>query len=311
MTIPIALQEHLRYAKKYTITNKYIVFYTGQSAIIYSRETGTYKKISNLKYTYQGYVSADEKHLLLVSNANLFYLVSLEDCTIVIKHTIGHPYIDGLEGRACWSQEKNKFYVPIQSRSTMLSTIREYRIGPQLEFSDYLCDKYWIIHISYVVCKQQYLAIGFDRGSHVWHFIWWKKNNEYTSYDLHDFQNAILDITVSEDHKQITIISEVGIHCFDFTGKVKDKIGTFDSVELKNILTDQSLDPFCVKCCLVSLTNPNLVYVGTINGLLLVDMSLHSVIKDIKIEFGVHNISEIEDGMLIVETWSGLKILEI
>ena len=71
------IKKELKYSKNLTLTSKYIILYKGASVAVYDYKFVCLKKIPNLKYVYNGYVSPDETKLLLVSNANRYYLISL------------------------------------------------------------------------------------------------------------------------------------------------------------------------------------------------------------------------------------------
>ena len=69
----------LKHAKSFCFSEKYSVFCTGRRAFICDRELKLLYTVEKLSYVYRASISPDEKNLLLVSNANTFYLVDLND----------------------------------------------------------------------------------------------------------------------------------------------------------------------------------------------------------------------------------------
>ena len=153
------IKKELKYAKNLTLTSRYIILYRGTSVVIYDHKGSCRKKIPNLKYVYNGYVSPDETKLLLVSNTNRYYLFSLEDFSLLSSHTIKAPYNANLEGLACW-YSNGSFLLPVQNSISMLSTLRKFNCDSSNSFEDFLAESFWIIYVTFVAQKNSYLILS-------------------------------------------------------------------------------------------------------------------------------------------------------
>ena len=60
-----------------TISKKYMVFPTGKKVLIYERKFQLVREIEGLSYCYKAFISPNEEIVLLVSNSNCFYILSL------------------------------------------------------------------------------------------------------------------------------------------------------------------------------------------------------------------------------------------
>ncbi len=311
MIISNDIKKELRFAKNFTITPNYIILYTGTTVVICNKQFNLIKKIQNIKYVYNGYVSSDEKSLLLVSNVNRIYIISLEDYLIKYTYTAKKPYSGNLEGRACWSATDNTFFIPVQNEESMLSTIRQISCFPNLTFNDYLTEKFWIVYISFVQCEGRYLAIGLDRKNQCWNLIWWNQNEAFDIKEIQDFNDAIFEVELIQCSKQIVLTGETQIYLCDFDGLPQKSIEMLVIPEIKGLLSSCSIEFGDITCIKFSQNKSNTMYIGTSKSLIVWDLSCQSVIKSFEFEFGVHNVEDLQDGVLLVSTWTGVKVLEI
>ena len=196
------IKKELRHSKNLTLTSRYIILYNGSSVVIYDYEFVCQKKILNLKYVYNGYVSPDETKLLLVSNKNRYYLVSLENFSVLKTCSIKSPHNGNLEGNACWNSN-DSFFLPVQNDISMLSTFRKYNCDSSDSFEDFLAELFWIKYVTFVAKNDSYLIIGLNRNDDVWNVVWMDKCGNYTSYEIDSFNEAILDVCVCCDDEKI------------------------------------------------------------------------------------------------------------
>ena len=93
------------------------------------------------------------------------------------------------------------------------------------------------------------------------------------------------------------------IHCCDFNGfptKMTSEI----------FIKDSSLFGFFT-FCRFSVYNPDVVYIGTGDFLMIWSMSRQTVVKKYSFEYGARNAEEIQENVLLIATWGGVKLLEI
>lgn len=295
------IKKELRHSKNLTLTSRYIILYNGSSVVIYDYEFVCQRKILNLKYVYHGYVSPDETKLLLVSNTNRYYLVSLEDFSVLGTCSIKSPYNGNLEGTACWDS-KDSFLLPVQNDGSMLSTLRKYNCNSSNSFEDFLTELFWIKYVTFVEKNNSYLIIGLDRNEDVWNVIWMDKCGNYTSYRIGYFNEAILDVCVCYDDEKIILTGESTVYCCDFRGFCAN---IFENNELKNIIYHGF--PLFVKR---SKNNDAIVYLGTTNELVIYDLKHQITISSYHMDFGARGIEELDDIMFVCSS-EGIKAISL
>lgn len=304
-------KEALRYAWNYAISPHYIVLCTGKQAYICNRAMQVLGNIQNLKYVYNAYVSPDEKHLLLVSNENRFYLVSLEDCSVLLTHRIKKPYLGNLEGVACWGASSDTFYVPVQDDTNLLSTIRQYSFHPNFSYNDDLVKQYWIVYVSYVESEHRFLAIGLNRDDHKIRLIWWDENKNYTIYKLSDYDDAVINVELLPSEKLIVLIGSVYTYVCNYQGRPFIREKKLNCEVLQEVFSRASLHFSDVKCMSISPSDKNVLYIGTLESLLVVDLTQGAVRARFQVDFGIQSVTELCERIVIASTWSGVKVFEI
>ena len=86
--------EGIKKAKNIIITSKYYIALSGQRVTFMNHSFEIVKILEKFSYAYNGYVSPDEKYLLLVpTNSKHFYLISLETLEIVERVQIGRAHV--------------------------------------------------------------------------------------------------------------------------------------------------------------------------------------------------------------------------
>lgn len=295
------IKKELRRSKNLTLTLRYIILYKGTSVVIYDHEFVCQKKILNLKYVYNGYVSPDETKLLLVSNTNTYYLISLEDFSMLSAHSIKSPYNENLEGKACWNSN-DSFLLPIQNSVSMLSTLRKFNCDSFNSFEDFLAELFWINYVTFVVEKNSYLIIGLDRNEDTWNVIWMDTCGNYTSYRIDYFDEAILDVNVCYDEEEIILTGESKVYSCDFHGVPADmlKNNNFENIIYHGF-------PLFFKR---SKNNAAIIYLGTTNELVVYDLKHHLTINSYRMEFGARNIEEWND-IIFVCSSDGIKPISL
>lgn len=296
----VEFQKNLKYAKTIIATSKNILLLTGSSVVIFDRCFNFLKKISNLKYVYQGYVSPDEKYILLVSNLNRVHILSLENLTLVESYTVRKPYAGNLEGRACWCS-KNSFLLPIQNDTTMLSMLRKVTLFPDITSKDVFPERFLIIYIKYIESKNCSLILGLDRASHNWNIICFDDKDEYTIHPILNFNEAVLGVEVLSDSNLILLTGESKIHCCDFNG-IPSKLSGNYPIDIVEMFGEFPM------FCKTSKHNSEIAYLGLHNALIFWNSKYKKAINSYHFEFGARDIEEIDD-ILLVSTCNGIKML--
>ena len=294
------IKKELRHSKNLTLTSRYIILYKGTSVVIYDHTFVCQKKILKLKYVYNGYVSPDETKLVLVSNTNRYFLVSLENFSVLDSHSIKSPYNGNLEGRACWDSNTS-FLLPVQNDDSMLSALRKYNYDSCISFEDFLAELFWIISVKFVVKNNSYLMIGLDRNEDAWNLIWMDKCGNYTSYRIEHFNEAIFDVSVCCDDEKIILTGESTVYCCDFRGFPKEH----ENNKFKNIIYHGF--PLFFKH---SKNNDDIVYLGTTNELVIHDIKHNLTINSYHMEFGARNIEELND-IIFISSPNGVELISL
>ena len=297
------IKKEMRYAKDFCVTDKYFIFYSGKSASIFNKALHLVHKITGLNYVYAGSVSADGQYLLLLGMENLFYTVSLNDFSLK-KHRIPKPYREGLRGRGCFAFEGNGFLLAPEHENTNLGVIREFASVDAQEFRDYLDNQYSFYHLLRLERIGKYLAIGHDTVDDKWWLFLWRNDN-IERYEIKGFDDALMEIHINEEQGNILLIGAEGTHLCDLQGnqiatdtaRQNSRMPLFVETHLRHEILCSFSD---------SRINTDIAYIGTPSHLLMVQMTDGRLLKEKKIEFGVHRIHELEVGLLLILTWGGV-----
>ena len=301
-------KKEMRYAKDFCVTEKNFVFFSGKSASIFDKEFRLLSKITGLNYVYSGAISPDEQHLLLLGQEDKFYTVSLDDFTMQ-KHRLPRPYCKELFGRGCFAFSGNGFLLAPRHETENLGVIREFSSIAADGFTDYLGGKYRFYYLSRLQSLGKYIAIGDDVEDYKWYLFFWR-DDKIERYEVKGFDDALMEVSINEQQNTILLIGAEGTHLCDFQGNkvvntnesvAKDRISAF----VEKHLSDEIICFFEV-----SKENDDIVYLGTPFALLMVQMTDGRILKKKKIDYGVHRIYELEIGMLLISTWSGIKLID-
>ena len=71
------------------------------------------------------------------------------------------------------------------------------------------------------------------------------------------------------------------------------------------------IDSDIIRCVLSSKINPEMLYIGTFESLLIINRNDPLNITKINIKYGVHKIFEFQHDILILYTWSGLRVIDM
>ncbi len=318
---------HLNNTKTFTVSDEHIILYSGTRAVVLNKKFELICEIKNLKFIYNGCVSPDGKKLLLLAEGSYFYVVSLEDFSLT-KINLKRKHTGYIRGVGCWSPDSR--YVFIQSLDEYCcSHILKYDVSNDFSFELMPITDKQICYISYIKSIEKYLIVYMNMFDHLW-YIMWTDFSESVSIPLKDFDDVISSVKVDESSCTINIIGFSCVRNYNFIGNSTPGIDIpLDMVKFnfsdafKNIDIDidsiKQLSDFVgledlpmterIDCITVS-NDKSLIFAGTMLKLLILDAKDLKVLKKINYEFGVRNVYELEDNMLMVETFSGVKLLK-
>lgn len=295
------IKKDLIYSKNVTITSKYIILYKGASLAIYDYNFVLQKNIHNLRYVYNGYVSPDEKKLLLVSNTNRYYIFSLEDFSLIVSSSIKKPYNGGIEGVACWVNN-DSFMLPVQNPTSMLSTLRKIGCVSPFSFDDFLLNEFWVRYITFIEHNNKCLILGLNRQDHVWNIIWMDQHGKCTIHKILDFDEAIFNVFVSHNTETLVLTGESKQYSCDFYGNPTNIWGDY--------LAELNITHDFMTCFQVSQKNASIAYLGTTGSLIVYDLKERRAIRLYRMEFGARAINEFGN-FLFVSSHNGIHLISL
>ena len=304
MKISKLKNSYFKYAKSFDATSNQIFLYSGNRVIVLDHTLNFITVINNLKNVYCGYLSPDKTKLLLPSIENRFYIVDLNDFTM-IKCVINGNYKGNLEGMGCWGFDSNSVYIPVLNKVSMKSSLRKYNTF-DMSFEDFLVEEYWIIHISFIENQKKYLIIGLDRDTHYWNLIWFD-GKCFKKQLISGFQDAIINVKININENTISLFgAEDYIEC-DFTGNKinRERIKFLKSQLDINDIIDERINTVC-KSAYYDYT-----YIGTDRALLIVDNIHNKIIGKQKAEFGITQIYELNDELIILSSTNATNVFKV
>ena len=284
------INKDLIYSKNVTITSEYFVLYKGTSIDIYDHNFVFQKSIPNLKYVYNGCVSPDQKKLLLVSNANRYYIFSLENFSLIANSVIKRPYNGGLEGIGCWFNN-DSFMLAVQNPTSMLSTLRKINCVSPFLIDDFLPNEFWVRYITFIEHKKKFLIIGLDRQDHIWYILWMDQHGNRTINKILDFDETIFDVFVSHNTETLVLTGESKIYSCNFYGVPTNTWG--------DLLTELDMARNFLTCFHISHRNSSIAYLGTTDSLTVYNLKEHNVVRSYPMEFGARSIKEFGDFLFV------------
>lgn len=121
--------EGIKKAKKLLISKEYYIALSGQRVTFMDHSFNIIKVLEKFSYAYDGYVSPDEKYLLLVpTNSKHFYLISLETLDVIKRVQIKNG-METREGRGCWSLDGRYMLLLVQHPNTFAFEVRFYDVN--------------------------------------------------------------------------------------------------------------------------------------------------------------------------------------
>ncbi len=302
--------EGIKKAKKLLITKEYYIALSGQRVTFMDHSFNIIKVLEKFSYAYDGYVSPDEKYLLLVpTNSKHFYLISLETLDVIKRVQIKNG-METHEGRGCWSLDGRYMTLLVRNPHTFAAEVRLYDVNnPSF---------YTIADIS---------ATGF----HMWNILTVPEHNAY--YILATSRRN--EWTNSPDPNIVLIkCTDAGQDVIEIEGQTElpyylehnPKTDRFTVCTLKNIFTCAAdgknvsvidtgnenffgatpfaLIPYVVKHIVAS-KNGKWVFMASTSGFDIFDKKTGEVLLYKEYEFGATRITEIEENLIAVAFYHG------
>lgn len=320
-------------AKGWTYSNKFIVSFTGKKANIFDKRLKLLFTVTDLNCVYHGYISGDERKLLLVSTSNLFYVFSLETFELLQKYSLKGRFNYNIEGNGAWNFDNETFLIIATDKYSLSSCVMIFpsnNTAPlkQIEFKDHCFTK--ILKLNHL---KKHLLIGTDHSQDHQNCFVFLQNGNTEEYVLEDFDDLILDAEYNDVlDKYIIYGSESSMICNEM-GKlikpfeIRNVIGdtsTFLNNWLKefNLNDEQKHEMLQLTINLIVLNKDiyeninkllwseksNMVFGATNERFFVYDINEKKIIFSKKVPFGVYDLVEISDNKIILQTWKGAII---
>ena len=302
--------EGIKKAKNIIITSKYYIALSGQRVTFMNHSFEIVKILEKFSYAYNGYVSPDEKYLLLVpTNSKHFYLISLETLEIIERVQIKNRFVTN-EGCGCWSPDGRYMILLTRNPYTFASEVRLYDVNDPTFYT--------VADIS---------ATGF----HMWNILTVPEHNAYyilATSRKHEWTNLpesnIILIKCTDSGQEIIEIE--GRKELPYSLEHNPKTDRFTVCTLSNVFTCTSdgknvsvvdtgnenyfgqtpfaLIPYTVKHIAAS-KNGKWVFLASTSGFDIFDKKTGEVLLYKEYEFGATRITEIEENLIAVAFYHG------
>ena len=293
----------LERAKSVCVSPNYIVGCTGKRAMIMDSQGALLHTVEGLEYVYVAQVSPDETKLLLVSNANKFYIVDLQTFE-KRRVSVKAPYNHNLEGRGCWSLDGSAVWIPVQRATGYItSTLRRYYIEDPGRFEDYLADQYYLSGIWPMESMGAYLLTGYNRR---------ENNRDYFIYfDGSAFQELPLEtrmvapaVTVDARRGVITVSSVTGCRQFSLEGQQLREILPPEPQETV-FRGEDTINKYAMSAC------GKFMFLACQSGFYLLDASTGAVLASVPEKYGVEDVVQTAPDVIALTTWTGVTLYRL
>lgn len=302
--------EGLNKAKNILITKKYYIALSGQRVVFMDHSFEIVKILEKFSYAYDGYVSPDEKHLLLVpTNSKHFFLISLETLEMIERVQIKNRF-ETNEGRGCWSVDGQYMILLIRNPHTFAEEIRLYDINNPSFYTiaDFPATTFLMTDILTVPEHNAYYILGTGR------MRGWP-NEPLEGLFLIKCCEGKSEVIVVEGQKETPFRFEYNAKTDRFTISTLSNIFTCTS-DGKNVSvvdtgnenyfgqTPFALIPYTVKHIVAS-KNGKYVFMSSTSGFDIFDKKTGEVLLFKEYEFGATHITEIEENLIAVAFYHG------
>lgn len=319
-------------SKKIIISKKFIISLTGSAAIIADKKFNVLKKITGLSYVYEGQISPDEKTLLLISNGNCFYIISLDSFEIIKKQVIRDS---SMEGNGFWSFKGDAVIVVGTNNKTLISFVRSYNVFDYSFKESNLDNKYTFISSTSVQKLNKHLIIGYNRKDDNAVYILWYDETEFKEYKINNYNDTISNIEYNIFLNVIVVYGQQSTILCDNYGNQKKDISlfepeaiTFTALDLfpenifdiqqqniiKNLSSHLELEGSSIFESINKIywaSNSKNIYIATTKKIFVFNISENEIVYSKNISYGVQDIIEIEKNIIAISTWNGVKTYKL
>ena len=302
--------EGIKKAKKLLITKEYYIALSGQRVTFMDHSFNIIKVLEKFSYAYDGYVSPDEKYLLLVpTNSKHFFLISLETLEIIERVQIKNRF-ETNEGHGCWSVDGRYMILLIRNSHTTASEVRLYDVNNPSFYTiaDITATGFHMWNILTVPEHNAYYILATSRRNE------WT-NSPDRSIALIKCTDGGQEIIEIEGQNQLPHYLEHNQRTDRFTVYTFGNVFTCGS-DGKNVsvidtghenffgLTPFALFPYAVKHIVAS-KNGKWVFMASTSGIDVFDKKTGEVILYKEYQYGATQITEIEENLIAVAFYHG------
>lgn len=289
----------LAHAWDLTVSPSYVVGCTGKRAVILDRQYNLLQTVEGLDYVYKAHLSPDEKQLLLISNANKFYVTDIAAGT-TRKVLVRAPFNYNLEGEGCWSHDGQYVFIPVMHKETLIHTLRRYRVDTLTIDAEFLHGEYVIERIQQLKETASYFMTGLIRSGMQYFFIH-LKDDDFSIYPVEGSADLFpLNSHMCESEDEISLPGHKFYGRYTLKGKLLEKIDNpFPSGEsaYKDSITKHALS----QC-------GRYIFMSTNAGFYLLDADTKQLLAHIPEEYGVQNFEQLEPDVIALAAWDGVKL---
>ena len=304
---------YLKNAKKIIVSESYIVILTGKAIIILDKARNYVKTLDGLKYAYEGLLSPDGKKLLVISNEPEFYILSL-DTLEIINHCKLKGTVSGIEGKGCWSPDGRSVFLILMDKKTESFLLRVYptedlgdftdihSIGEMLRFYDILSLP--SENAIYILAQSRYHEWTDSNPTTL--TLLRIKDDQVEKYEIPNQSGIPFSMEYNKEARRFVIYTLHHAFTCDLVG---------ENVRMIDIGIDTSISgetlfsaPLIVKQILES-ANHKYIFMASNGGLDIFDKRTGDSLYFKEFSFGLENITEVEENMIAVGTYSGTSRL--
>lgn len=323
---------HLSRAKNIVITDDRIIGLTGKKAVILDVTLNLIHEIQGLEYVYSGRVSPDRKKLLLISNANKFYLIDLVSFEMT-RVTVKFPYNYNLGGAGCWSLDGRWIYIPVQNSKTLNSTLRCYDAENLSLYYDIMPEKYCLTGIVAIDKYKKYLLTGFDRDQNNKHVLIHFDGESFLEYPLPARRGDVVSNMEFDSRNDEVLIYGFVCKRYKMDGSfmgviphIKPKHGMISFGDVMRSTGIEHLEAYQQflkqgnECELPTLDTINkfgfskagdAIYLASESGFYVLEPNSNEVVAEIREEYGVKSYIELGDKILALSTVDSVKLFRL
>ncbi len=309
--------EGLKKAKNLLVTEKYYIALSGQRVTFMDHSFNIIKTLEKFSYAYDGYVSPDEKYLLLVpTNSKHFYLISLETFETIARVQIKNG-METHEGCGCWSLDGRHMIILVNNPMSFANEVRFYDVNDPTFYTiaDIPATKFFMADILSVPEHNAYYILAIPRHTDKTNqhpinisLIQWTDDG-YKVIEIEGQDEPPCKLQYNVKTNRFTIITTRNVFTCSSDGK---DVSVVD-IEREKIIDEPlfGADTYFVRHLTAS-KNGKYVFLSSSYGFDIFDKKTGEVLLYKEYEFGATHITEIEKNLIAVAFFHGsMKLFRI